>query len=347
MAVDGCPENVKFNAVANYPTGIPMSDGWRVRSKSHYYALNVISIGNSIYQYVSTSNDEIGDDLKPWNPEFRWRGTKLIYSPDNGATWSNQDGSKPVTWQSPQDLSRDNTIFWKEKQNIFSELTLLQMGKGYRDNKDGHVYGYSHNETSNETLPRNLCMFRVPKTRLLQRDAYEFYAGLGANGAAVWKKDIEAIAPVPNFPREWEVSSVVYNAPLNLYMMVAYQVHGLDTPEAIVKELYRPSSMGFWTSRHPWGPWEQIHEEAKWTPGGDSAAWCEAPIIAPKWISADGKSLWLVWTDWGHSKAWRESLGEEVFYSKTASEYVKRYAEYFEAHPKDRFLMQRVDLIVG
>jgi len=31
----------------------------------------------------------------------------------------------------------------------------------------------------------------------------------------------------------------------------------------------------------------------------DSAA--SQPQISPKWIAADGKSFWLVWTDWaGH-----------------------------------------------
>ena len=32
-------------------------------------------------------------------------------------------------------------------------------------------------------------------------------------------------------------------------------------------------------------------------PGGDPEARAYSPQIAPKWISADGKRFWLVWTD--------------------------------------------------
>jgi hypothetical protein len=40
-----------------------------------------------------------------------------------------------------------------------------------------------------------------------------------------------------------------------------------------------------------------VHEDTDWTPGGDKAARCYQPQVAPKWVSADGKSFWLVWTD--------------------------------------------------
>ena len=60
----------------------------------------------------------------------------------------------------------------------------------------------------------------------------------------------------------------------------------------------KPSYLGFWTAPKPWGPWKQIYEEREWTPGGEQAARCYQPQIAPKWIAKDGKTFWLVWTDW-------------------------------------------------
>jgi hypothetical protein len=50
-------------------------------------------------------------------------------------------------------------------------------------------------------------------------------------------------------------------------------------------------------SSTPWGPWRQVHEETAWTPDGDAAARAYAPQIAPKWLSADGRSCWLIWAD--------------------------------------------------
>lgn len=68
------------------------------------------------------------------------------------------------------------------------------------------------------------------------------------------------------------------------------------------------SYLGFWMSPTPRGPWTQIHESTSWTPGGDKAAQCYSPIIAPKWIAPDGKSFWLVWTDY----QWKLSKDEEA-----------------------------------
>jgi hypothetical protein len=59
----------------------------------------------------------------------------------------------------------------------------------------------------------------------------------------------------------------------------------------------RPSYLGLYAAPDPWGPWEQIHEETAWTPGDDPAARAYQPQIAPAWIAPDGRSFWLVWTD--------------------------------------------------
>ena len=59
----------------------------------------------------------------------------------------------------------------------------------------------------------------------------------------------------------------------------------------------KPSYLGFWIAPQPWGPWTQAHEEPSWTPNRDEQARCYQPQIAPKWISSDGKTFWLVWTD--------------------------------------------------
>lgn len=58
----------------------------------------------------------------------------------------------------------------------------------------------------------------------------------------------------------------------------------------------------------PWGPWRQIHEETSWTPSGDMNARAYQPQISPKWISDDGKSFWMVFTDF------RAIDGERTFY---------------------------------
>jgi hypothetical protein len=59
----------------------------------------------------------------------------------------------------------------------------------------------------------------------------------------------------------------------------------------------KPSYLGFWIADTPWGPWTQIHEETAWIIAGDTAGRNYQPQISPKWIAEDGKSFWLVFTD--------------------------------------------------
>ena len=93
-------------------------------------------------------------------------------------------------------------------------------------------------------------------------------------------------------PYAWH-PSVVYDAPLGGYLMANWGMGCAPDGTWFGK----PSYLGFWSAPHPWGPWTQIHEEKEWTPAGDHAARAYQPQIASKWIAADGKSFWLVWTD--------------------------------------------------
>jgi hypothetical protein len=147
-----------------------------------------------------------------------------------------------------------------------------------------------------------LVMFRAPRESLMDRRAYEFFAGRRATGAAAWTADMDRRAVVHTFPRGWVnrtvhpwswIPSVAYNPGLGQYMMVNW-----GTSSASDGSWFgRPSYLGPWVAPKPWGPWEQVHEETSWTPAADSAARCYQPQIAPKWIAPDGRSFWLIWSD--------------------------------------------------
>jgi len=183
----------------------------------------------------------------------------------------------------------------------------------YEANRDGFVYIYAPNGNTEGTM-NELVMFRVPKAQLLNRGAYEYFVGLRSNGSANWAKDIQARAVVHAFPSGWVNRtvhpyawhpSVAYNAPLGLYMMANW---GMGcTPDG--SWFGKPSYLGFWIAPNPWGPWTQIHEEIAWTPDNDPAARAYQPQISPKWIAGDGKSFWLVWTDF------QEKDGKRPYYA--------------------------------
>jgi hypothetical protein len=294
ISIRGVPPQLEFGDVSGYPE---LLVGPGPRYVSRYYGFGILALDGAIYQFLSTP-DRPFDTKKP-HPRFI--GAKLIYSPDNGATWHNQDGRAPVRWEVWEDRSKKNMAFFEEPGDAFSLLTVLQMGQNYEHNEDGYVYVYAPNGNSEGTM-NQLVMFRVPKDRILERDAYEFFVARRPDGIAEWSRDIAERGVVHTFPAGWVNTqihpyswhpSVVYYKPLGVYLMANW---GMGTG-AHGMWFGKPSYLGFWTAAHPWGPWTQIHEEKEWMPAGDRNARAYQPQIAPKWIAPDGRSFWLVWTD--------------------------------------------------
>jgi len=300
-AINGDPPNQTFQYLPGYPDLLSEQSP----NVNRYYGFGIISIDGYIYHFPSTPNHAFDQ------PNPRFVGAKLIYSPDTGRSWRNQDGS-PLRWEEWGERSRQNMAFFKEHGEAFSLLTLLQMGKNYEHNRDGYVYAYAPNGNTEGTM-NELVMFRVRKDRILNRSAYEFFASRNHDGSANWSSDINARGVVCTFPSGWVNTrvhpyswhpSIVYNAPLGVYMMVNW---GMGCA-ANGMWFGKPSYLGFWTAPRPWGPWTQVHEETAWTPMGDVYARTYQPQISPKWIAKDGKSFWLVFTDF------QEIDGERPYY---------------------------------
>ncbi|MCL5997835.1 MAG: DUF4185 domain-containing protein [Chloroflexi bacterium] len=289
-ALNGTPPQIAFEHLPGYPDLLSEAPP----NVNRYYGFGILALDGAIYHFMSTPNHVFEQ------PDARFVGAKLIYSPDNGRTWKNQDGS-PVRWEPWQERDAHNMAFFCEPGDAFSLITLLQMGRNYEHNRDGYIYLYTPNGNIDGTM-NQLALARVRKERVLDRAAYEFFAARTPDGHARWVKDIRHRGVVHTFPDGWVNvryhpyawhPSVVYNAPLGLYMMANW---GMGTaPDGLW--FGKPSYLGFWTAPQPWGPWTQVHEEVEWMPAGDRNARAYQPQISPRWIAADGKSFWLVWTD--------------------------------------------------
>ncbi len=283
----GSPPDFKFEPVEGHP-------GPKEPPPARYYGFGILAVGDAIYHYYSTPDR--------WDQQpKKFIGTKLIYSPDVGKTWHNQDGTTPVVFEPWTERSRKNMTFFNEPDESFALLTMLQMGKAYELNRDGYIYAYSPNGSTEGTM-NQLAMFRAPKDKLRQRDQYEFFVSRRDDGEATWSKNIADRKPVHVFPSGWVNKfehpyawhpSVVYNAGLGVYMMANW---GMGT-DATGQWFRKRSYLGLWVADRPWGPWRQIHEDKAWfPPGGDPPGNCYQPQIMPGWIAPDGKSFWLAWT---------------------------------------------------
>ena len=265
-----------------------------------FYGFGILALDGYIYHFLTTPNRLAHDHPPLYLSDFV--GAKLIYSPDNGGTWKNQDGS-PLKWERWEERNSESMVFYNEPGDTFSLLTMLQMGRNYESNIDGYVYVYAPNGNVEGSM-NQLVMFRVAKDKILSRSAYSYFVSRNGDGSANWSADIHERGIVHSFPTGWVNKgfhhpyswhpSVVYNAPLGLYMMANWGM-GCDDHG---RWFGKPSYLGFWIAEHPWGPWDQVYEETAWAPAGDTAARAYQPQIIPRWISEDGKSFWLAFTDY-------------------------------------------------
>ncbi len=296
-AITGNPPNHRFE----YLPGYPQLDGG-----SGFYNFGILALGGRIYSFLSHM-------AKTPQHEYAlaFAGARLIYSPDYGKTWQNHDGS-PCTWENVKEPGQDHRLFFNEPDDSFSLLTVLQMGRDYEQNSDGYVYIYAPNGNEPDSMPQ-LVLCRAPRDRLLERGAYEFHVATGDDGSARWSPNVRDRRPVCTFPDGWVNRhlhpyawhpSVVYNKPMGVYMMANWGI-GVDEKG---NWFGKPSYLGFWIAPQPWGPWTQVHEDTEWLAGGDQAERNYQPQIAPKWIAADGRSFWLVFTNF-------QDPGKRPYYS--------------------------------
>ena len=344
----GQPTAPAFAQLGGYPV---VDHASRPETAPSYYGHSVLAVGDTIYQFLSTL-DQAEDRPR------HWTGAKLIQSPDGDDTWQNSDGSTPVVWEDFADQSRETLTFFNEPGGAFSLVSFLQMGPGYRENRDGFVYIYGLNG-SGDGLMNQLMLARVPKDRVAQRADYEYFAGRSTDGKARWSADIAARQPVHEFPLGWVnytnlfsgdlvveswLPSVVWNEALGQYMMAAAGIG--NAPDGT--EFGKPSYLGIYLSDHPWGPWKQVHEDEAWTPGGVSTARAYSPQIAPGWLAPDGKSFWLVWADLAGLRKYGED-GDLIEAEMAAASTPKERSE-IEADILRRYLpgfsmnAQRIDL---
>jgi hypothetical protein len=297
--MDGPPDDFKFRYMDGYPNLKYDGSAEQLR-RSQYFNFGIIALNDTeIYQYLSVPRFIFG-----WTHNA-FSMNKLIYSPDDGASWYNRDMT-PVYFESLEERNHDNMMFCEEGDGAFSLISVLQMGQNYSWNTDGYVYICAPNGNSDDTM-RQLVMARVPKDKIRDKGAYEFFVAR-KGPEAKWSPDINKRNVICTFPEGWVNSacaegfgmhpyswhpSLMYNKPLGKYMMLNWGMGVGKNKDWFEK----PSCIGFWVSDYPWGPWEQIFYQEEWCPRGDRAARAYQPQFMPAWLAEDGKSFYMSWTD--------------------------------------------------
>ncbi|GMA15331.1 hypothetical protein E5F05_00825 (plasmid) [Deinococcus metallilatus] len=204
----------------------------------------------------------------------------VAQSNDHGLTW---------TW------NRSAPMFSGGK---FTTVMFLDYGQNNVNSPDGYVYAYgldgNWRDSFNDRVPDpvDLYLARVPATQVLTRSAWQFYAGQ-SGGAPVWTPDINARVSVLHddrriYPALYSGNAhnlsvisqggVVFDKPLNRYLYTSWTEYTFE----------------FYESPTPWGPWTLfMTRDFGGYPWTQTKHGGYATTVPSKFISADGKSLWL------------------------------------------------------
>jgi hypothetical protein len=211
----------------------------------------------------------VGDRLYAWLnlQNGRWPDVDqaLVWSDDRAATW------RRSTWALPKGRGQ------------FKPATFLNFSKGYTGvpaHLQGHVYFYGQRQ-GEET---QTYLGRAPLPRMQEREAYEFLAGLD-RGKPLWSSDVNRSQPVfVDANCTGDLISVAYVPALKRYLLTCFHKG--------------PGRLGIFDGPERWGPWTTVSYYEDWGQMGveGEGLTCSFP---QKWMSADGRTLWCVFSIYG------------------------------------------------
>jgi CubicO group peptidase (beta-lactamase class C family) len=191
--------------------------------------------------------------------------SQLAWSDDHGSTWRWCD--------------------WRFETS-FGAPTFLNFGRDYAGARDPYVYVYSNDEESAYVAGDRMVLARVPKDRIRDRDAYEFFQGVDAGGRPLWTGDIHDRAAVFVNPGRCYRSGISFNAGLKRYLWCQILPESTDSRGPRYQ-----GGWGLYEAPEPWGPWRTVFYTEAWDIGpGETAS------LPPKWMSEDGRTCHLVFS---------------------------------------------------
>ena len=143
-----------------------------------------------------------------------------------------------------------------------------------------YFYVYLSSRTDGkEPTGKDVYLARVPKDRIFTRSAYAYFTGMDGNGNPIWSSSFSGKKPV--FTDDTGMAytiNVSYNPALKRY---------------IYAKSHSTSHLGIFEGANLWGPWKTLcygqFRDNRWK----FSYW-----FPQKWMSGDGKTLWMAWSGW-------------------------------------------------
>ncbi|MBI2927229.1 MAG: serine hydrolase [Verrucomicrobia bacterium] len=214
--------------------------------------------------------------------------------------WARNATNAQLAW------STDHGVTWRWSDwrfgTSFGCPAFVNFGRDYAGARDEFVYVYSPDSDSAYTPADRFVLARVPKRRVRERAAYEFFAALDASGAPVWTKDLAQRGAVFTNAGRCLRSQMTHCAPLQRYLW--WQQLPRAPSAADRADSRFTGGFGVYDAPEPWGPWTAVYFTERWDTGpGETAS------FPTKWMSADGRTLHLVFSGDDSFSVRRATLG--------------------------------------
>ena len=176
---------------------------------------------------------------------------------------------------------------WKFTQ--FGLVGFVNYGKDNKEARDSYVYSYSHDGPLADTPADHFILMRVPKDRITEQRYWEFFERRDKAGRAIWTSDIKRRGAVFCHADCCLRSAMTYNSPLRRYLWWQQ----IPAPKGSTDRGDTRFEGGFavYDAPEPWGPWSTAFYTEHWDVGPG-----EHGDFPAKWISEDGRELYLVFS---------------------------------------------------
>ncbi|HMJ90947.1 MAG TPA: serine hydrolase [Candidatus Acidoferrum sp.] len=226
-------------------------------------------IGDGHRGYKASGMLSVGGTLYMWVSNASKRGTesRLAWSGDHAKTW---------TWAE-----------WKFPE--FGYISLVNFERDYAGARDGFVYGVAHDHPAGYVPADRFILMRAPKEKLRERDSYEFFAKRNAADEPEWTRDMAKRGSTFTNSAACLRQQMTYCAPLRRYLWWQQQPNN-KMPNDYGDTRFE-GGFAIYDAPEPWGPWTTAFSTSQWDVGpGETAS------FPTKWMSADGRTLWLMFS---------------------------------------------------
>jgi hypothetical protein len=198
--------------------------------------------------------------------------------------WVRNTGNSQLAWSA----DRGRTWRWADWRftESFGAPTFLQFGRDYAGARDAYVYVYSADANTAYDPADGMVLARVPVTRIRDRAAYEFFAGLDAARQPAWTAEIGERRPVFVHEGRSYRSGISYSPALKRYLWCQVLPESTDSRGPRYQ-----GGFGIYDAAEPWGPWSTAFFTNTWDVGPGET--CSLP---PKWMSEDGRTVHMVFS---------------------------------------------------